>query len=67
MAIAAVGNLDALAIPRRCDLIRRIGDDQEAIIQVNLQKIFDGEQPDIFLKPNDLVNIGTDASHLSWL
>lgn len=60
-AVAAAGNLGPLAIPRRCDLIRRIGEDQEAIIQVNLQKIFDGEQPDIFLKANDVVNIGTDA------
>jgi len=29
-------------------------------VHVNLQAIFDGEQPDIFLKPNDLVNVGTD-------
>jgi hypothetical protein len=60
MAVAASGNLDSLAIPRRCDLIRRIGNNQEAIVQVNLQAIFDGHQPDIFLKPNDVVNIGTD-------
>lgn len=59
-AVAAAGNLGPLAIPRRCDLIRRIGKDQEVVIQVNLQKVFDGEQPDIFLKPNDVVNIGTD-------
>jgi protein involved in polysaccharide export with SLBB domain len=61
MAVAAGGNLGALAIPRRCDLIRRIGNDQEVTVQVNLQKIFDGEQPDIFLKANDVLNIGTDA------
>lgn len=60
MAVAAAGNLDALAIPRRCELIRRIGPDQEVNVQVNLQAIFDGTQPDIFLKPNDLVNVGTD-------
>jgi protein involved in polysaccharide export with SLBB domain len=60
MAVAAGGNLGALAIPRRCDLIRRIGNDQEVTVQVNLQKIFDGEQPDIFLKANDVLNIGTD-------
>ncbi|MEI8196371.1 MAG: polysaccharide biosynthesis/export family protein [Phycisphaerae bacterium] len=59
-AVAAAGNLGPLAIPRRCDLIRRIGKDQEVVIQVNLQKVFDGEQPDIFLKPDDVVNIGTD-------
>jgi protein involved in polysaccharide export with SLBB domain len=60
-AVAASGNLDGVAIPRRCDLIRRIGKDQQAIVSVNLQKIFDGEQPDIFLKPDDVVNVGTDA------
>jgi polysaccharide export outer membrane protein len=58
-AIAASGGLDAVAIPRRCDLIRRIGT-TEVTVQVDLQRIFDGEQPDIFLKPNDLVNVGTD-------
>ncbi len=60
MAVAAAGNLGALAIPRRCELIRRIGKNQETIIQVNLQAIFDGEEPDIFLKPNDVLNVGTD-------
>ncbi|MCL2639649.1 MAG: polysaccharide biosynthesis/export family protein [Phycisphaerales bacterium] len=60
-AVAAAGGLDGLAIPRRCDLIRRIGNNQEATVSVNLQAIFDGEQADIFLKPNDIVNIGTDA------
>ena len=60
MAVAAAGNLGALAIPRRCELIRRVGPNQEATVQVNLQKIFDGDQPDIFLKPNDVLNVGTD-------
>jgi polysaccharide biosynthesis/export protein len=59
-AVAASGGLDGIAIPRRCDLIRRIGD-TEVTVQVDLQRIFDGSQPDIYLKPNDLVNVGTDA------
>jgi polysaccharide export outer membrane protein len=58
-AVAAAGGLDPVAIPRRCDLIRRIGN-TEVTVQVDLQRIFDGEQPDIFLKSNDLVNVGTD-------
>ena len=58
-AIAASGGLDPVAIPRRCDLIRRIGN-TEVTVAVDLQRIFDGEQPDIFLKANDLVNVGTD-------
>lgn len=60
-AVAAAGNLDGLAIPRRAELIRRLGGNQEVIVLVNLQKIFDGDQPDIFLKKNDTLNIGTDA------
>ena len=59
-AIAASGGLDSVAIPRRCDLIRRIGN-TEVTVQVDLQRIFDGEQPDMFLKANDFVNVGTDA------
>ena len=49
-----------MAIPRVADLIRRIGLNQEITVQVDLQRIFDGEQPDIFLKPDDVVNVGTD-------
>jgi protein involved in polysaccharide export with SLBB domain len=59
-AVAAAGGLDQVAVPRRCDLIRRVGN-TEVTVQVDLQRIFDGEQPDIFLKANDLVNVGTDA------
>jgi protein involved in polysaccharide export with SLBB domain len=63
-AVAAAGGLDPLAIPRRCDLIRRIqvGNTQvEVTVQVDLQRIFDGEEPDIYLKANDILNVGTDA------
>ncbi|MGC9260674.1 MAG: polysaccharide biosynthesis/export family protein [Phycisphaerae bacterium] len=59
-AIAAAGNFGPLAIPRRCELIRRIGHNQEITIQVNMQAIFSGQEPDIFLKPYDTLNVGTD-------
>ena len=58
-AVAAAGGLDSLAIPRRCDLIRRIGN-TEVTVQVDLQRVFEGEQPDMYLKANDEINIGTD-------
>lgn len=64
MAVAAAGNLGPLAIPRRCEITRRVGrrgHSQEVIVEVNLQRIFDGTQPDIYLKRNDVVNVGTDA------
>lgn len=58
--VFAAGNLSGVAIPERVDLIRRINDTQEATVRLNLRAIFDGTQPDVFLKPNDTVNIGTN-------
>lgn len=60
--VASAGNLSQLAIPERVDLVRRIGPNQEAIVRLNVRAIFEGTQPDIFLKPNDLLNFGT-----SWV
>jgi len=67
MAIAAAGGLGPLAWPKRCEVVRRIGKDQtgrwrEEIVMVDLDKISSGEQPDFFIKPNDLINVGTDAT-----
>ena len=59
MAIAAAGGLGQLAWPKNCEVIRRIGKKREEIVLVNLDKIAMGEQPDFFIKPNDLVNVGT--------
>jgi len=59
MAIAAAGGLGPLAWPKRCEVIRRIGKDKEEIVMVDLDKIARGEQPDFFIRPNDLINVGT--------
>jgi len=59
MAIAAAGGLGPLAYPKYCEVIRRIGDNREEIVMVDLDKIASGEQPDFFIKPNDLINVGT--------
>lgn len=58
--IASAGNLSALAIPQRVDLIRRVGISQEATLRLDLAAIFNGTEPDIFLKQDDLINIGTN-------
>ncbi len=58
--IFAAGNLSPVAIPERVDLIRRIGKTQQATVRINLRAIFQGTAPDIFLKPNDTINIGTN-------
>lgn len=60
-AIAAAGGFDGLATPTRTDIIRRIGDDKEIFASVDLDKVFSGQQPDIYLKPNDVVRVGTNA------
>jgi polysaccharide export outer membrane protein len=65
MAIAAAGGLGPLAWPKRCEVIRRLGKDREEIVMVDLDKIARGEQPDFFIKPNDLINVGTHATS-SW-
>ncbi|MDH7599711.1 MAG: polysaccharide biosynthesis/export family protein [Sedimentisphaerales bacterium] len=62
MAIAAAGGLGPLAYPRRCEVVRRIGNKREEIVLVDLDKIARGQQPDFFIKPNDLINVGTHYS-----
>ena len=58
--VASSGGMSGIANPERVDLVRRIGDNQEAIVRLNIRAIFEGTEPDIFLKPNDLINVGTD-------
>ena len=59
MAVAAAGGLGPLAWPKHCEVVRRIGKGAEQIVMVDLDKIARGEQPDFFIKPNDLINVGT--------
>jgi protein involved in polysaccharide export with SLBB domain len=61
MAMAAAGSLSGLAWPENSILIRRIGDNQEQIVPINIEAIYKGEEPDIFLKPNDVIAVGTDV------
>ncbi len=62
MAIASAGGLGPLAWPKKCEIIRRISKDREQIVMVDLDKIFSGEQPDFYIKPNDIINIGTHST-----
>ncbi|MCP4379423.1 MAG: hypothetical protein GY794_25035, partial [bacterium] len=59
MALAAAGNLNALAWPENCSLVRRIGENQEQTVALNLRAIMSGKEPDQFLKPNDVLEVGT--------
>lgn len=58
-AITAARMLDGLAVPAKTDVIRRVGD-SELFVRVDLEKVFEGRQPDIYLKPNDVIVVGTD-------
>jgi polysaccharide export outer membrane protein len=59
-AVISARMLDGYAVPRKTDVIRRIGADKEVFVRVDLERIFEGRQPDIFLKANDVVQVGTD-------
>ena len=59
-AILAAGGLEGLAIPQRTELVRRIGPSREAFVRINLEAIFSGNAPDIFLKGNDEIMVGTN-------
>lgn len=59
-AITAAGGLSSIAIASRVDLVRMTGRDRQATIMLDLGAINNGEQPDIWLKPNDHVNVGSN-------
>ncbi len=57
-AIAGAGNLAPLAWPDRCTVYRRLGD-REEMIQVNINRLFAGDDPDFYIKKDDLIVVGT--------
>jgi polysaccharide biosynthesis/export protein len=61
MAVVSAGMLDQVAIPQRTQIVRRLeGQDREFYAVVDLAKIFAGETPDVYLKPDDMVMVGTN-------
>jgi protein involved in polysaccharide export with SLBB domain len=58
--VAAAGGLSEIAVPERVDITRRVGDKRQATVRLNLRAIYEGTQPDIVLKTDDLVNFGTN-------
>ena len=59
---AAAGGLNTIAIPERVALIRIVGEHREAAIRLNLGAIRQRTEPDVLLKPDDHIIIGT-----SWV
>lgn len=58
--VSAAGGLAPTAIPNRVDLVRVIGKDREATIRVDLGAIRNRSEPDIYMRPDDHVIIGTN-------
>lgn len=58
-AVVAAGGFGPLAWPSRADLIRRVSNNEEQMIQIDLDAIYAGKTPDFYLRPNDVVNVGT--------
>ena len=65
-SMASAGGLGPLAWPENIEVRRRIAEKKEEIVLVNLKKIAGGSQPDFFIKPNDLINVGTHPA-ARWL
>ena len=61
-ALSAAGGFSQLAWPSNAMLIRRIGQDQELRIPLRLDRIMAGKEPEVFLRPNDVIAVGTHAA-----
>jgi protein involved in polysaccharide export with SLBB domain len=59
-AINSAGGFGTIAIPERIDLTRMIGRDRQATIMLDGRAIHERTQPDVFLKPNDVIDVGTN-------
>lgn len=62
--VASAGGLSGLAWPERVDLVRQINENEQAIVRLDLRAIASGSEPDIYLKPNDIINVGTSGAAL---
>ena len=60
-AVISASMLDGLAIPQRTQIVRHIHPNAEVFVRVDLEKIFSGQQPDIYLKPGDEVMVGSNV------
>jgi protein involved in polysaccharide export with SLBB domain len=59
-ALISAGMFDQAAIPGRSEIIRRVGPNKEVFVRIDLDKVYAGLQPDIYLKPYDVVYVGTN-------
>jgi len=57
--IASAGGLGPIAVAERVDLIRVVGKNREAVVRLDLAAIRQRTEPDVVLKPDDHIIIGT--------
>ena len=60
-ALVAARGFNEVAWPSRTELVRRLPGNKQIFLRIDLDKIFAGQEPDMFLKPDDRVNVGTNA------
>lgn len=58
-AVSSAGGLGETAVPWRVDLVRKVGKDRQATIRLDYNAIAMQTQPDVYLKPDDILNFGT--------
>ena len=58
--LVAAAGLNPIAIPERVDFTRKLGEDREATLRVNLAAIRNRAEPDIFIRQDDHIHIGTN-------
>lgn len=58
-AITSAGGYGNLAVPSRIDLTRIVGPNRQATIMLDGEAIDNRTQPDVWLKPNDEIRVGT--------
>ena len=58
--IDTAGGFAPIAIPEKVDLIRVVGKNREAKIRMNVAAIRQGTEPDIYMKPDDHIIVGTN-------
>ncbi|HPF40600.1 MAG TPA: polysaccharide biosynthesis/export family protein [Phycisphaerae bacterium] len=63
-ALASAGGFGPLAEPSRASLVRRISKDEEQTIQIDLDAILAGETPDFYIRPNDMISVGSTPVHI---
>ncbi|MBL9031279.1 MAG: polysaccharide biosynthesis/export family protein [Phycisphaerae bacterium] len=57
--IVSAGGFGQLSVPEKIDLTRMLGNDRQATIRLNGRAIFEGTNPDVYLKSNDIINVGS--------